>query len=62
MLIVEIDIAKYNHEASAIAPDGGLVRRSIRFANSQSGYDKFMVMIRYPSEFVVFGATLQVHT
>ena len=42
MLFVGIDIAKRNHEASVIAQDGSVVRKTMRFANSQAGYNKFM--------------------
>ena len=38
MFIVGIDIAKRFHEASVIAQDGSLVRKALRFANSQAGY------------------------
>lgn len=55
MLFVGIDIAKRNHEASVIAQDGHLVRKAMRFANSQAGYNKFMDMVRGLSEPVVFG-------
>ena len=55
MLFVGIDIAKRNHEASVIAQDGHLVRKAMRFANSQAGYNKFMDMVRSLSEPVVFG-------
>ena len=55
MLIVGIDIAKRNHEASVISQDGSLVRKAIRFANSQSGYNKLMDMVRSLNEPVVFG-------
>ena len=46
MLFVGIDIAKRNHEASVIAQDGRVVRKAMRFANSQAGYNKFMDMVR----------------
>ena len=46
MLFVGIDIAKRNHEASVIAQDGHVVRKAMRFANSQAGYNKFMDMVR----------------
>lgn len=46
MLFVGIDIAKRNHEASVIAQDGSVVRKTMRFANSQAGYNKFMDMVR----------------
>ena len=55
MLFVGIDIAKRNHEASVIAQDGSVVRKAMRFANSQAGYNKFMDMVRTLSEPVVFG-------
>ena len=55
MLFVGIDIAKRNHEASVIAQDGHVVRKAMRFANSQAGYNKFMDMVRGLSEPVVFG-------
>ena len=55
MLFVGIDIAKRNHEASVIAQDGSVVRKAMRFANSQAGYNKFMDMVRGLSEPVVFG-------
>ena len=55
MLFVGIDIAKRNHEASVIAQDGRVVRKAMRFANSQAGYNKFMDMVRSLSEPVVFG-------
>lgn len=55
MLFVGIDIAKRNHEASVIAQDGSVVRKALRFANSQSGYNKFMDMVRSLKEPVVFG-------
>ena len=55
MLFVGIDIAKRNHEASVIAQDGRVVRKAMRFANSQAGYNKFMDMVRGLSEPVVFG-------
>ena len=55
MLFVGIDIAKRNHEASVIAQDGHVVRKAMRFANSQAGYNKFMDMVRSLSEPVVFG-------
>ena len=55
MLFVGIDIAKRNHEASVIAQDGSVVRKAMRFANSQAGYNKFMDMVRSLSEPVVFG-------
>ena len=55
MLFVGIDIAKRNHEASVIAQDGRVVRKAMRFANSQAGYNKFMDMVRTLSEPVVFG-------
>ena len=55
MLFVGIDIAKRNHEASVIAQDGRVVRKAVRFANSQAGYNKFMDMVRSLSEPVVFG-------
>ena len=55
MLSVGIDIAKRNHEASVIAQDGHVVRKAMRFANSQAGYNKFMDMVRGLSEPVVFG-------
>ena len=55
MLFVGIDIAKHNHEASVIAQDGSVVRKSMRFANSQTGYNKFMDMVRSLKEPVVFG-------
>lgn len=55
MLFVGIDIAKRNHEASVIAQDGRVVRKGMRFANSQAGYNKFMDMVRGLSEPVVFG-------
>ena len=38
MLFVGIDIAKRNHEASVIAQDGSVVRKTMRFANFQAGY------------------------
>lgn len=50
MLFVGIDIAKRNHEASVIAQDGRVVRKAMRFANSQAGYNKFMDMVRGLSE------------
>ena len=46
MFIVGIDIAKHFHEASVIAQDGSLVRKALRFANSQAGYNKLMNMVR----------------
>ena len=55
MLFVGIDIAERNHEASVIAQDGRVVRKGMRFANSQAGYNKFMDMVRGLSEPVVFG-------
>ena len=55
MLFVGIDIAKRNHEASVIAQDGRVVRKAMRFTNSQAGYNKFMDMVRTLSEPVVFG-------
>lgn len=55
MLFVGIDIAKRNHEASVIAQDGSAVRKAMRFANSQAGYNKFVDMIRSLNEPVVFG-------
>ena len=55
MLFVGIDIAKRNHEASVIAQDGRVVRKAMRFANSQAGYNKFMDMVCGLSEPVVFG-------
>ena len=55
MLFVGIDIAKRNHEASVIAQDGRVVRKAMRFANSQEGYNKFMDMVRSLKEPVVFG-------
>lgn len=55
MLFVGIDIAKRNHEASVIAQDGSVVRKAMRFANSQAGYNKFMDMVRSLKEPVVFG-------
>lgn len=55
MLFVGIDIAKRNHEASVIAQDGSIVRKAMRFANSQTGYNKFMDMVRSLKEPVVFG-------
>ena len=55
MLFVGIDIAKRNHEASVIAQDGRVVRKAMRFANSQAGYNKFMDMVRSLKEPVVFG-------
>ena len=55
MLFVGIDIAKRNHEASVIAQDGSVIRKAMRFANSQAGYNKFMDMVRGLSEPVVFG-------
>ena len=55
MLFVGIDIAKRNHEASVIAQDGSVVRKAMRFANSQASYNKFMDMVRGLKEPVVFG-------
>ena len=55
MLFIGIDIAKRNHEASVIAQDGRVVRKAMRFANSQAGYNKFMDMVRGLNEPVVFG-------
>lgn len=55
MLFVGIDIAKRNHEASVIAQDGSVVRKAMRFANSQAGYNKFMDMVRGLKEPVEFG-------
>lgn len=55
MLFVGIDIAKRNHEASVINQNGDVVRKPMRFANSQAGYNKFMDMVRGLSEPVVFG-------
>ena len=55
MLFVGIDIAKRNHEASVIAQDGRVVRKAMRFANSQASYNKFMDMVRSLKEPVVFG-------
>lgn len=55
MLFVGIDIAKRNHEASVIAQDGSVVRKAMRFANSQTGYNKFMDMVRSLKEPVLFG-------
>ena len=55
MLFVGIDIAKRNHEASVIAQDGSVVRKAMRFANSEAGYNKFMDMVRSLKEPVVFG-------
>ena len=55
MLFVGIDIAKRNHDASVIAQDGRVVRKTMRFANSQAGYTKFVDMVRGLSEPVVFG-------
>lgn len=55
MLFVGIDIAKRNHEASAIAQDGRVVRKAMRFANFQAGCNKFVDMIRSLNEPVVFG-------
>ena len=55
MQFVGIDIATRNHEASVIAQDGHVVRKAMRFANSQAGYNKFMDMVRGLSEPVVFG-------
>lgn len=55
MLFVGIDIAKRNHEASVIAQDGSVVRKAMRFANSQAGYNKFMDMVRSLKEPAVFG-------
>ena len=42
MFIVGIDIAKNNHEAIIIDSDGVLIAKSIRFANSVSGFSKLM--------------------
>lgn len=55
MLFIGIDIAKRNHEASVIAQDGSVVRKAMRFTNSQTGYNKFMDMVRSLKEPVVFG-------
>ena len=55
MFYCGIDIAKRNHEASVIAQDGSVVRKAMRFANSQAGYNKFMDMVRSLKEPVVFG-------
>ena len=55
MLFVGIDIAKRNHEASVVSQDGSIVRKAIRFANSQAGYNKLMDMVRSLNEPVVFG-------
>lgn len=55
MLFVGIDIAKRNHEASVIAQDGTVVRKAMRFTNSQAGYNKLMEMVRSLPEPVVFG-------
>lgn len=55
MLFVGIDIAKRNHEASVVSQDGNIVRKAIRFANSQAGYNKLMDMVRSLNEPVVFG-------
>ena len=55
MLFVGIDIAKHNHESSVIAQDGSVVRKAMRFANSQAGYNKLMEMVRSLKESVVFG-------
>ena len=43
MLFVGIDIAKRNHEASVIAQDGSVVRKAMRFANSQAGYNSLLM-------------------
>ena len=55
VLIVGIDIAKHNHEASVISQNGKVIRKSIRFANSQAGYNKLLDMIRSLNDSVVFG-------
>ncbi|WP_284514057.1 IS110 family transposase [Hungatella effluvii] len=55
MLFVGIDIAKRNHEAAVIDQQGHVVRKPMRFANSQLGYNKFMDMVRNQGEPVVFG-------
>ena len=61
MLFVGIDIAKRNHEASVVSQDGSIVRKAIRFANSQAGYNKLMDMVRSLNEPVVFGMEATVH-
>lgn len=55
MYFVGIDIAKRNHEAAVIDQSGAVVRKPMRFANSQTGYNKFMTMIRGLDQPVVFG-------
>lgn len=56
MFIVGIDIAKHNHEASVISmQDGKRVGSSLRFPNSQAGYNKLLAMVRCLSDDVIFG-------
>lgn len=55
MLFVGIDIAKRNHEAAIIDQDGKTVRKTFRFANSHTGYNKLVQAVRELDEPVVFG-------
>lgn len=55
MFIVGIDIAKNSHEATIIDQQGNAVGKSLRFANSNAGYNKLMAFVRVLSEPAVFG-------
>ena len=55
MFIVGVDIAKNSHEATIIDQQGTVIGKSLRFANSNAGYNKLMSLIRTLDEPVVFG-------
>lgn len=46
MYIVGIDIGKRHHEASIIDEKGNLQGKSLRFANSHTGFNKLLEMVR----------------
>lgn len=57
MYIVGIDIGKRHHEASIIDGQGNLLGKSLRFANSHTGFNKLLEVIRKTADKdeVVFG-------
>ncbi|WP_427340941.1 IS110 family transposase [Caloranaerobacter sp. DY30410] len=45
MIIVGIDIGKFNHEATLIDIQGNTIGKSIRFSNSHQGTNKLLKLI-----------------
>ena len=57
MYIVGIDIGKRHHEASMIDGQGNLYGKSLRFANTHTGFDSLLEWVRKTAgeDEVVFG-------